>query len=109
MRGFPQAGLVTAALAAMALLAGCASTPSVRSDYDKNANFGAFHTFGFVDQGGEAKSLAIQTLEAAAAREMQSRGYTLASEPDLLVHFTGKLEDRSDVQSVPGPMYGAGW
>ncbi len=109
MRSFPQAGLVTAAFAAMALLAGCASTPSVRSDYDKGADFGRFHTFGFVDQGGEAKSLAIQTLEAAATREMESRGYTLAAEPDLLVHFTGKLEDRTDVQSIPGPTYGPAW
>jgi hypothetical protein len=88
------------------LLAGCASTPTVRSDYDKGADFGSFHTFGFLDQGTEAKSLAMQTLEAAATREMEARGYKLAAEPDLLVHFNGKLEDRTDVQSVPGPYYG---
>jgi len=109
MRSFPRKRLVAATLAAMALLAGCASTPSVRSDYDKSADFGSFRTFGFLDQGTEAKSLAIQTLEAAATREMESRGYKLAAEPDLLVHFTGKLEDRADVQSIPGPMYGPAW
>ena len=41
--------------------------------------------------------------------EMEARGYTLADNPDLLVNFTGKLEDRTDVQSVPGPYYGPGW
>jgi hypothetical protein len=107
MRKFPSKRLV--ALAAVALLAGCTSTPSVLSDYDKRADFGSYRSFGFVDQGDEAKSLAIQTLEAAATREMEARGYKLATEPDLLVHFTGKLEDRADVQSVPGPMYGPGW
>jgi len=101
--------MMTAAVAAMALLAGCASAPSVRSDYDKGADFGQFRTYGFLDQGTEPKWLAIQTLEAAATREMEARGYKLAPEPDLLVHFTGKLEDRADVQSVPGPMYGPGW
>jgi len=91
-------------------MAGCASTPSVRFDYDKSADFGRFHTFGFLDQTGDAKSLAMQTLEAAATREMEARGYTLAAaDPDLLVNFTGKLEDRSDVQSVPGPSYGMGY
>jgi hypothetical protein len=102
--------LLAATLAAAALMAGCASTPSVRFDYDKSADFGRFHTFGFLDQTGDAKSLAMQTLEAAATREMEARGYTLAAaDPDLLVNFTGKLEDRTDVQSVPGPMYGAAW
>ena len=109
MQGFPHKGLAAAAMACVALLAGCTSTPSVRFDYDKGADFGSFHTFGFLDQGTEPKSLAIQTLEVAATREMQTRGYTLAAEPDLLVHFTGKLEDRTDVQSVPGPMYGPAW
>jgi hypothetical protein len=98
-----------AALATVALLAGCASTPTVRFDYDRSADFGRFHTFGFLDQSTEAKSLAIQTLEAAATREMEARGYKLASDPDLLVNFTGKLEDRTDVQSVPGPYYGPAW
>ncbi len=109
MRSFATTGLLAAALIATSMLAGCASTPSVRSDYDKSADFGSFRTFGFLDQGTEAKSLAIQTLEAAATREMEARGYKLAAEPDLLVHFTGKLEDRTDVQSVPGPMYGPAW
>jgi hypothetical protein len=106
---FKGARLAVAGFTAAALLAGCSSTPTVRFDYDKSADFGRYRTFGFVDQGGEAKSLAIQTLQAGATREMQARGYTLADNPDLLVNFTGKLEDRTDVQSVPGPTYGVGY
>lgn len=100
-------------LAATIVVAGCASTPSVRSDYDKSADFGRYRTFGFIDQPGgpgDSKSLVMQTLEAAATREMVARGYTPATDnPDLLINFNGKLEDRTDVQSVPGPMYGPTW
>ena len=100
-------------LAATIVVAGCASTPTVRSDYDKSADFGRYRTFGFIDQAGgpgDSKSLVMQTLEAAATREMIARGYTLATEnPDLLINFNGKLEDRTDVQSVPGPTYGPTW
>jgi hypothetical protein len=101
--------LTVTGFAAAALLAACASTPTVRFDYDKSADFGRYHTYGFVDQGGDAKSLAVQTLEAGATREMETRGYTRSDTPDLLVNFMGKLEDRTDVQSVPGPMYGTGY
>ena len=100
-------------LAATIVVAGCASTPAVRSDYDKSADFSRYRTFGFIDQPGgpgDSKSLVMQTLEAAATREMVARGYTPATEnPDLLINFNGKLEDRTDVQSVPGPMYGPTW
>jgi hypothetical protein len=113
----PWPVLRVAPLAALALLAaGCASTPTVRSDYDKTADFGQYRTFGFVDkdslgpnEGVPGRSLAMQTLETAATQQMQARGYTLAAEPDLLVVFSGKLEDKTDVQSVPGPYYGPAW
>ncbi|HQR25026.1 MAG TPA: DUF4136 domain-containing protein [Steroidobacteraceae bacterium] len=106
---YPRPRIAAAALVACAMLAGCTSTPSVRSDYDKAADFGKYRTFGFVDQTDQAKSLVMQELEAAATREMEARGYRLAEQPDLIVNFTGKLEDRTDVQSVPGPYYGPTW
>jgi hypothetical protein len=102
-----------AVLATAALAAGCASSPTVRSDYDKSADFARYRTFGFIDQAGgpgDSKSLSMKVLESAATREMEARGYTYAAEnPDLLVNFNGKLEDRTDVQSVPGPTYGPSW
>ena len=100
-------------LVATALLAGCASQPKVLSDYDKSADFARYRTFGFVTQVGadstEFRSLAVQTMQAAATRQMEMRGYALSDTPDLVINFTGKIEEKTDVESVPAPYYGPGW
>jgi hypothetical protein len=102
----------TLALAAIAL-AGCASGPDVRGDYDKAADFGKYRSYGFVAQAGtdsgEFKSLATQLLQNAASREMEARGYARAENPDLVINFKGKLEEKTDIESTPAPYYGAGW
>jgi len=108
-----QISSLTVALVATALLAGCASQPKVLSDYDKSADFAKYRTFGFVTQVGadstEFKSLAVQTMQAAATRQMELRGYTLSDTPDLVINFTGKIEEKADVESIPAPYYGPGW
>jgi hypothetical protein len=108
-----QISSLAVALVATALLAGCASQPKVLSDYDKSADFARYRTFGFVTQVGadstEFKSLAVQTMQAAATRQMEMRGYTLSDNPDLVINFTGKIEEKADVESVPAPYYGPGW
>jgi hypothetical protein len=101
-------------LVAVALLgAGCASGPDIRADYDRAADFGKYRTFGFVAQAGtdtaEFRSLATQTLQAAAAREMEARGYTRSDNPDLVINFKGKLEEKTDIESTPAPYYGPAW
>jgi len=104
-----------ATLAVVALgLGGCASGPEIRGDYDKSADFGKYRTYGFVaqtspDGGSEYRSLALQMLQKAAAREMEARGYRLADSPDLAINFQGKLEEKVDVESTPAPYYGPGW
>jgi hypothetical protein len=102
----------TLALAAIAL-AGCASGPDVRGDYDKAADFGQYRSYGFVAQAGtdsgEFKSLATQLLQNAASREMEARGYARSENPDLVINFKGKLEEKTDIESTPAPYYGAGW
>ena len=108
-----QISSLTVALVATALLAGCASQPKVLSDYDKSADFARYRTFGFVTQVGadstEFRSLAVQTMQAAATRQMEMRGYALSDTPDLVINFTGKIEEKTDVESVPAPYYGPGW
>jgi hypothetical protein len=37
---------------------------------------------------------------------MEKRGYKLTSNPDLLVNFSGKLQEKQDIESTPGPYYG---
>lgn len=105
---------VSAAVVAVGLLAtGCASGPDIRADYDKAADFGKYRTFGFMEtSAGDAtqfKSLATQNMQSAAAREMEARGYTRSDSPDLVINFKGKLEEKTDIQSTPAPMYGPGW
>jgi hypothetical protein len=102
-----------AVAAAVLALAGCASGPDVRADYDKAADFGKYRTYGFVAQPGtdqgDVRSLATQMLQKAAAREMEARGYRPADNPDLVINFQGKLEEKTDIESTPAPYYGAGW
>jgi hypothetical protein len=104
---------ITALAAAVLLLGGCASGPDIRADYDRSADFGKYRTYGFQTQAGTDKaqfqSIAMQTLQAAAAREMESRGYTRSESPDLVINFKGKLEEKTDIESTPAPYYGAGW
>ncbi len=95
------------------VLAGCSSTPDVRADYDRSADFGSYRTYGFVanpgtDEGG-FRSLSTQLLQNAAAREMESRGYTRSDAPDLAINFKGKIEEKTDIETVPAPYYGPGW
>ena len=105
--------IATLAVAALGL-GGCASGPEIRGDFDKSADFGKYRTYGFVaqtspDGGSEYRSLALQMLQKAAAREMEARGYRLADSPDLAINFQGKLEEKVDVESTPAPYYGPGW
>ncbi len=105
---------LTAALAAAAIaLAGCASGPDIRADYDKSADFGKYRTYGFVAQAGtdsgDFRSLSTQMLQNAASRQMEQRGYARAENPDLVINFKGKLEEKVDVESTPAPYYGPGW
>ena len=108
-----QISSLTVGFLATALLAGCASQPKVLSDYDKSADFAKYRTFGFVTQVGadstEFKSLAVQTMQTAATRQMEMRGYTRSDNPDLVINFTGKIEEKADVESIPAPYYGPGW
>jgi hypothetical protein len=96
-------------LVAIAALAGCASGPDVRGDYDRAADFSKYKTYNFLSETGndaEFKSIAQQMLQQAASREMESRGYVKAQDPDLLINFKGKLEEKTDIQSTPAPYYG---
>ena len=102
-----------AAGAALLLMAGCASGPDVRGDFDPAADFGRFRTFGFVEQAGtdtgDARSITTTLLQNAAAREMEARGYVRSDTPDLVINFHGRLEERVDIQSRPAPSMGPTW
>lgn len=105
--------LLPLAIAASVLtLAGCASGPDVRTNFDRSVDFAQYKTFGFVsplgtDRGGY-QSLVSQTLKASTQRELQARGMRLVdSQPQLLINFNGSLNDKLRVTTMPAyPMGG---
>ncbi|OZI71126.1 hypothetical protein CAL22_14755 [Bordetella genomosp. 12] len=85
-------------------LAGCASKPIVRSDYDHKVDFAQYHSYGFLSPLGTDKagysSLLTERLKSAVRGEMQRRGYVYdETQPDLQVNFSAKLEEK--VQIIP--------
>ena len=101
--------LVPGLFAMLLLLGGCASRPEITTDYDRNANFSAYHSFAFepklgTDTAGYT-SLTTQRIKTAVQREMTARGYVYdEANPDLLVNFSAKLEDKVSVTQTPVPM-----
>jgi len=97
--------VVRAALLVL-VLAGCATSPTIRSDYDTSADFAAYHSFGFAEKLGTDStgyaSLLTQRLKEAVSREMAARGYEYTGEkPDLLVNFQARLKDKVRVYPAP--------
>lgn len=97
------------ALGAMTLfaLAGCATGPDIRTDYNRAVDFSAYRTFGFVARPGTDRegyeSLTTQYLKAAVQREMTARGYRYAAgSSDLLVNFNARLQQK--IVGDPMPM-----
>lgn len=103
--------------AAVALLAGCATAPVVRTRMAEQVDLASFHTYGFVAKPGTDtgpyKSLTTQQLEKDVGEELQSRGYAAVAAgetPDLLVNFTVGAHDRVEGMAMaPGPGWGGGW
>lgn len=87
------------------VLSACTSTPKVQSDFDRSADFGAFHTFAFVEELGTDTSgystLLTSYFKSAVEREMIGLGYTYSDKnPDLFVNFSTNSEARTDVRST---------
>ena len=85
-------------LALSGLLAACVSGGQVVSDADSRADFSHYRTFAFSEPLGtnrdNADTLLSQRLKAAAARQMQARGFVYEMQaPDLLIDFHARVEE----------------
>jgi len=104
-----QFGKLFLLLAAFSM-AGCASGPDIRSDYDRGANFGAYTTYNFAEGAGPNndgyQSLFTRFVIDAVTIEMESRGYSKSDNPDLLVNFGARLDERINVTTSPAMMGG---
>jgi Domain of unknown function (DUF4136) len=96
-----------------ALIAGCATTdaPDMRVDYDRNADFSVYRTFGFpketgTDRGGYS-TLITSYFKSSVSTAMEARGYKYSAEnPDLLVNFFMNTRERTELRPSPSAGYG---
>lgn len=90
------------ALAIAGLMAACSTGPTIRSDYDHNANFAQYRSFGFMSPLGTDTAgyttILTERLKTATRGQMEMRGYVYSEQsPDLLVNFNAKLQQKTQV------------
>lgn len=93
----------------VALLTACAAGPTIKGDYDRQADFSRYRTFGYMSPLGTDKAgystLLTERLKEATRGQMEMRGYVYnAADPDLLVNFNGRLRQKTQVTETPPPM-----
>jgi hypothetical protein len=93
---------------ALAVLAGCASTPTadIHVHAAPDAEFSRYSTFGFPEQTGTDRggysTLVTSYFKGAVREQMEQRGYHYVDEnPDLLVNFYAKVHERTETRSDP--------
>jgi hypothetical protein len=99
-------GLVSLAAAAL-LIAGCASKPTIESDYDHTIDFSQYKTYAFFNPMGienpNYSSIYGSIFRGAISKELESRGYTKSDNPDLLINVSGRLQDKTKVTTTSDP------
>jgi len=96
------------------VLSGCASGPTIHTNYDKSLDFSAYKTFGFVSGLGTERegysTFITNNFKRAVSNELEARGYTYAKEgSDLLVNFSTNVRHESAVQTFPAQGMGPGY
>ncbi len=91
---------------------GCAG-PTVRTDFDPEADFGTFRTYAFagmtdINQGGLLdNSLVRKQVERMVGQQLMNKGLRevgLTDNPDLLVHYWIGRQDKQEVRSTGPPV-----
>lgn len=96
------------------LLSSCSSV-SVYSDFDKNADFGQYKTYGFHKTGIDKvkiSQLDKNRILNAIDAELSQKGMTKSETPDLLINIFTKERERVDVTQYSygwGYGWGFGW
>lgn len=97
-----------------ALAASCSSV-RVTSDYDDNADFNQYKTFGFFKQGvdkADVSDLDKKRILRAVEDEFVKKGMTKSDKPDLLINIFTKARQEVDVNQFNsgwGYGWGMGW
>ncbi len=101
-------------LALLAAASGCSSGPNIRSAYDDGSDFSQYETYNFYSDAGQGsasyQSLFSQYMVTAITLEMENRGYVKSDDPDLLVNFNARFDDKTKITTSPtmgtGAYYG---
>jgi len=97
------------AVLAAALLLGACSSPKVVTLEHADADFEAYRTYGFAQELGTDESqyttLLSRSLQEAARRELEQRGYRPSEDPDLVVDFHLDSRERLRVRPTPVPVF----
>jgi hypothetical protein len=107
-----QRGLMIVALSV--IMAGCATGPNVMTHTMPSVDFTNYETFGWpeevgTDRGGYETSF-TQYFKQAARREMTALGYRFVEDdPDLLVNFFTRIEDKERVYTRSSPTLATGY
>lgn len=98
---------------AIVLLTSCASGPKIQSDYDPSIDFSQYKTYGFFSPMGvespNYSSIYGAIFRDAIGTEMESRGYVLSDNPDLLINVSGRLQDKTKVTTTSDPYMHGGY
>jgi hypothetical protein len=92
------------------LLASCASKPTIETDYDHSIDFSNYKTYAFFNPMGienpNYSSIYGSIFRDAISKEMESRGYIVSDNPDLLINVSGKFQDKTRVTTTSDPHMG---
>ena len=98
---------------AVMLLASCASKPTIETDYDHTIDFSKYTTYGFFNPMGienpNYSSIYGSIFRDAISKEMESRGYKMSDNPDLMINVSGRLQDKTKVTTTSDPYMGGGY
>jgi hypothetical protein len=83
-----------------------ASGPRITTQSNPVVDFSGFNTFNFMSPMGTDRPGGVTTplsmmLAGAVTEELQSRGFALSDEPDLLINVFINTEQRVDVRQTP--------
>jgi hypothetical protein len=116
----PQTARTLWATVAAFVLASCSTTPEIASDYDRSADFAAYHTFTLMQREHNRipNPLVAIRAEEQIKQDLQLAGYTLVADPtnaDFTVDFTIGSQERTDIAAYPAthpgpwPFGGPSW
>ena len=95
------------------LLTACSSGPKIESDYDHTIDFSQYRTYGFFNPMGienpNYSSIYGSIFRDAISKEMNSRGYTMSDNPDLMINVSGRLQDKTKVTTTSDPYMHGGY